>query len=49
MLQLKKRLLETEEQMTRILRAMETVQSKVADLPDDAVNLQVKRVVILYR
>lgn len=41
MLQLKKRLLETEEQMSRILRAMETVQTKVSDLPDDALNLQV--------
>lgn len=41
MLQLKARLLETEEQMTRILRAMETVQTKVADLPEDALNLKV--------
>ncbi len=35
MLELKRRLLETEDQMTRILRAMESVQEKVGDLSDD--------------
>ncbi len=42
---LKNRLMETEAQMTRILKAMETVQSKVADLPPDALNLKVSQAI----
>ncbi len=51
MLLLKNRLMETEAQMSRILKAMETVQSKVTDLPPDLLDLKVSGVPdsVLYK